>query len=369
MAPHRNTATILAHTIFILMLLVLPELVMAIAIPHRSHWGFYPGFYVKVAVFLCVFYINYFWLVDRQLGQQRPSVWRFVGLNAVLIAVALTVNYAISAALFEFPGTRRFQPLTDMQRYARYASFALRDAVMMVLSIGLAAAMRLSTRWGDIQLQRQKLLSAQRQSELENLKSQLNPHFLFNTLNSIYALIDLNGNDAKEAVHRLSGMLRYMLYENSPKVPLPRETEFVANYVSLMQLRLRISDHPLEVSLPDDGQTRNMTVPPLIFIPLVENALKYGLSGAPGTPVRITMTAGPSAIEFTTENGYEHTSSKKGRGGIGLTNLRRRLVLIYGGSATLSTTMSGDIFTSHLILPTTVPDMPLSTNDNKHSAK
>ncbi len=366
-APRANVATILAHTIFIVMLFVLPELVMTIAAPHRHHWGFYPGFYVKALVFLGIFYLNYFYLVDRELGRDKPRIWRFIGINALVILVAIFLNHFISHIFFEGPRPRRWATLSDFQKIAGVVSFALRDAVMMILAIGLAATMRLSTRWTDIQLQKQKLLSAQRESELAGLKSQLNPHFLFNTLNSIYVLIDLNSEDAKSAVHKLSGMLRYMLYENESSVPLRREADFLENYVSLMQLRLRVSDHPLEVEMPAAADMEKISVPPLIFIPMVENALKYGVEGAPGTPVKLSLRIADGTITFNTENGYTHTGARKERGGIGLANLRRRLVLIYGMKASLRTSIDGDRFRAELTLPVTMPAIPAKSNErNDH---
>lgn len=353
---HRNTATVLAHSLFILALFVLPELVMAIALPHRSlGWTFYPGFYVKASLYLLVFYLNYFWLVDSNLSLQKPKIVRFVLINIGLVAATLAVGYLISYYMFEPPRLgRHWDRLTTVQRLARISSFILRDAVMLVLAIGIATAMRLSTRYADMQLQKQKLLAAQRTIELENLKSQLNPHFLFNTLNTIYALIDINADNAKEAVHKLSGMLRYMLYEDEPKVPLRREAEFITNYISLMRLRLQVSDHPLEdcIAIPD---TDDSTVPPLIFIPLVENALKYGVGGQAGLPVKISIERKGDNIYCNTENSFSPAETAARKGGIGLANLRRRLLLIYGSSSRLSTTMADGIFRASLCLPLQVP--------------
>lgn len=350
-APRSNLATVLAHTIFIIMLFVLPELVMTIAHPHRSQWGLYPGFYTKAAVCLAVFYLNYFVLVDRELVRDRPRIWRFVLINTGVVAVALFTTRTLDSLMFEFPRPRHWEDLTELQKIARTVSFLLRDAVMLVLAIGLAVAMRLSTRWTDVQLQRQRLLSAQRESELESLKSQLNPHFLFNTLNSIYALIDINSDDAREAVHKLSGMLRYMLYENRPTVSLEQESQFLADYIALMQLRLRACAHPLEVELPDPHAVSNLKVPPLIFIPLVENALKYGLEGNAGAAVKISLRVEDDAIVMHTENSYTHGSANHRDGGIGLANLRRRLTLIYGDRARLRTSLVRDIFIADLSIP------------------
>ncbi len=352
----RNFATVLAHTLFIAMIFVLPELVMTMSSPHRLTWGFYPGFYIKAAFCIAVFYANYLWLVDLTLERQHPRILGFVLINIVVVCVALILNYTIGNLVCEHPRPRHLDLLPEWQRFAKITSWVLRDAVMMVLSIGLAVAMRLSTRWADIQLQKQKLLAAQRITELESLKSQLNPHFLFNTLNSIYALIDINSEDAKKAVHKLSGMLRYMLYEGETEVSLTKETEFVSNYISLMRLRLRSGDHPLEVDI-DVSDAAEATVPPLLFIPLVENALKYGLTASPGTPIRIFLGIENGNICCRTSNGFENNHSNRNSGGIGLVNLRRRLVLIYGAQASLHTSVASGIYTAELILPLQMPEI------------
>lgn len=363
----RNIATVLAHTLFIIMLFVLPELVMAIASPHRPAWGFYPGFYIKAFFYLAVFYANYFGLVDRTLGLQKPRIVRFVLLNIVLVALSLTLNYMIGSILYDPPRPRHWESLTDWQRLAKMTSWILRDAVMMVLAIGLAVAMRLSTRWADIQLQKQKLLATQRSTELENLKSQLNPHFLFNTLNSIYALIDIDSEDAKSAVHKLSGMLRYMLYEDEAEVPLAREADFIDNYVSLMRLRMSTGNHPLEVDISVSGP--EATVPPLLFIPLVENAFKYGITAPAGLPVCISLHADSDGIHCSTANGFASGDRVRKGGGIGLANLRRRLVLIYGNSATLRTQVGKDMFRAELTLPLRVPEISARNLTDKTAAQ
>lgn len=350
-APGRNMATILSHTLFIILLFVLPELVLAIALPHRSHWTFYPGFYVKTLTYLGVFYLNYFLLVDKKLGREHPRIWQFVALNAGVILLTLLINYGIQVFINPAPRTpRRWEELTTAQRIAGMTSFVLRDAVMLVLAIGLAVALRLSARWSEMQLQRQQLLSEQRSIELASLKSQLNPHFLFNTLNSVYALIDINPEDARSAVHKLSGMLRYMLYEDKPMVPLAREAEFVQNYLSLMQLRLRVCDHPLNADVLSGADAEGVNVPPLIFIPLIENALKYGVNAPEGAPIDISIALDENEIVCRTVNAFFTFTDKK-EGGIGLANLRRRLTLIYGSGASLKTSVAGETFTALLRLP------------------
>ncbi len=230
------------------------------------------------------------------------------------------------------------------------ASFMMRDGAMLILTIGLAVAMRLSVKWKDMEQQRQEMLAAQRSTELDNLKSQLNPHFLFNTLNTIYALVDVDPEDAKGAVHRLSGLLRYMLYENDGSVRLGQELGFIEDYVALM--RLRLGSRPVFVDIEADEYADTM-VPPLLFVPLIENAFKYGNTAEPARPISISVRVEGRHIECRTTNDFAPAAagSDRSASGIGLANLRRRLVLLYGSKASLRTSVEGQTYKSSLKIP------------------
>lgn len=349
-------STGLTHTLFIAMLFILPELVMAVSFPHRPSWGFYPGFYIKAALYLGVFYFNYYFLVDRQLTVSRPAIMRFILINLAVIIGVMVLTYFIND-MFTPPERHRHSPwrpeLTAWQRGLKAMSFMLRDVVMLILAIGLAVALRLSSRWKDMQRQRQEMLAEQRTIELESLRSQLHPHFFFNTLNTIYALIDLRPNDARQAVHQLSGMLRYMLYDDSPTVPLSRELEFIENYVSLMKLRILPDSHPIECDV-DVAKGNSVSVPPLLLIPLVENAFKYGITGPRGTVISIAIGLDGGRLVCRTSNSFTATASgtdNTRRSGIGLANLRRRLMLIYGDKASLTTHVAGHDYSAVLSVP------------------
>ncbi len=354
---HSKISTGVIHTLLIAMLFILPELVMMMSFPNRPSWGFYPGFYVKAALYLGVFYLNYYLLVDRHLAVNRPAIMRFVLINLLVIMGVLALTYFINDLFMPHYGRTPRPPRierTPVQQGLKFMSFMLRDVVMCVLTVGLAVALRLSTRWKDIRQQQQQMLAEQRSVELESLRSQLHPHFLFNTLNTIYALIDIRPDDARSAVHRLSAMLRYMLYDDTPTVPLAREREFIDNYVSLMKLRIRPEAHPITYDV-DVTDSENTAVPPLLLIPLVENAFKYGITGVRGTPVEITLRTGDGRLTCITRNSFTPAATEKGKSqrksGIGLANLRRRLVLIYGEKASLTTRIAGDSFTAILSVP------------------
>ncbi|MCM1066028.1 MAG: sensor histidine kinase [Muribaculaceae bacterium] len=347
----RHIFTAVSHLLFIIIIFILPELVMAFAMPHR-HFAFYPGFYLKTLIFIAAFYINYFLIIDSTIGRSgaRHGIVRFMLWNLLILAAGMTLDYFISR--YGFPPKRGsgHEELTLLAKIFKRAPFLIRDAVMLILTIGLAVALRLSAKWKDIDRSRQEMLASQRATELDSLKSQLNPHFLFNSLNTIYALVDISPDDAKSAVHRLSGLLRYMLYEDMRNVRLRREADFIENYVALM--RLRLSNRPVTVDIDLNGHD-DVEVPPLLFIPLIENAFKYG-NTAPGTePIAISLKADKGEITCCTSNSYAEADRDTGErrsSGIGLANLRRRLQLIYGSASLLRTEARDGIYRASLTI-------------------
>lgn len=344
----RHTAKFLAHLIVLTMLFVLPEVVMAIAMPHRGGRTIFPGFYLKTGIFIAIFYLNYYLVIGKTLGHDKGvRIWRFLGYNLLLLVCGILIDYLFNK-MFGFHRPRGWKHLSEMQVMMKYASFYLRDLVMMILTIALAVALRLSDRWLFIERRHQEVMAVQRETELEKLKSQLNPHFLFNTLNSIYALIEISPADARAAVHELSHLLRYMLYENPESVTLSQELDFVRNYVALMRLRLGNKTVKVDLSAGDYADAK---IPPLIFVTLIENAFKYGNTGNPDDPIEVSIHASDGRIECRTFNHYVHDGQTGRSGGIGISNLGRRLQLIYGDVARLTSTVSDGTYTSTLTIP------------------
>lgn len=344
--------TLLSHTLLIVIIFILPDLMLGLAMPRR--WGFaaYPMIYLKATLYITLFYINYLYLIDRTLCRQGAPrrIGRFVMWNFILLIAALALSYIISNQWFPAPRPRHHRPENYLfwRSILRSASFLFRDAVMICLTIGLAVALRLSARWKDIREEQQELLAAQRTSELQNLKGQLNPHFLFNSLNTIYALIEVDGKVAQDAVHRLSTMLRYVLYDEQGLAELKREADFIENYVSMMKLRM--GKRPVELTI-DVGAETDKRIPALLFIPLVENAFKYGSKTSDNKPIVISIFAKDNTLVCDTSNTFVPDSSSKESSGIGLANLRRRLTLFYGQEAKLTVKVEGNVFSTHLSVP------------------
>jgi len=186
-------------------------------------------------------------------------------------------------------------------------------------------------RWSrHKELQQKELEIQHRQSELSFLRSQINPHFLFNSLNNIYSLVYQGSGQALTAIAGLSDLLRYMLYDASEKVPLATEMDYIQKYIGLQQLRF---DHPVEVRMKMDGTMADVVIPPLLLIPFIENAFKHGDLGNGG--LSIYLDSGPKKIYFHCTN-RKGSQQKDPGGGIGLENVKRRLSLLYPGKHVFS---------------------------------
>lgn len=344
-AQRERIARFLIHLICIGILFVLPDVLMGLTNPHVGHipWGIY----AKSLIFVAVFYVNYYFVIDRWAGGTF-NVSRFIAYNIALITAALLLTYVVMRIGFRRPGSIA-EALSGAPRLSETIGFLSRDLAMTVLTIGLSVALKLSDRWQRLERRQQMLADSHREQELLQLKSQLNPHFLFNSLNTIYALIAISPAQAQDAVHTLSRLLRYALYDSSGTVSLRQEIDFLNDYIRLMALR--IGNRPgLQVSL-DAGEHEESHIPAMLFISLVENVFKHGNTGRSDDMFHITLTTDDDTLRFVTENRFDPTKKQSDASGIGVANIRRRLGLIYGNSASLSCTTDGDVYTVMMTIP------------------
>ena len=234
-------------------------------------WVKFLGYVGVPIAFITVFYANYFIFIDRLLFRKRLLVFIIVNLFLfVLLSLCLHGWQEYYFIHFVNEGPRHSRPFPPR------SVFIIRDGVMMALVSALSVAIRMTENWYILEQEKKELENARSEAELQNLKSQLNPHFLFNTLNNIYSLIAIDPDRAQFAVHDLSRLLRHVLYEDNQKfVSLDHELNFMKSYIELMSLRLS-GNVELKVDLPDDG--KGVLVAPLLFITLIENAFKHGVS-------------------------------------------------------------------------------------------
>ena len=199
-----------------------------------------------------------------------------------------------------------------------------------LLVVGCAVGFRYIVRWGDMQMRLKEERQKNAEAELAWLKNQLNPHFLFNTLNNISSLVQIDQDTAQESIGQLSDLLRYTLYEsNHELVPVEGEIEFMNNYIELMRLRCNeLATVEVDLQIP----IKPMRIVPLLFISLIENAFKHGVNSRKSSFVRIRFKAEGDDLVFTCENSdHPKPDVNRSGSGIGLENLRRRLDLAYPG--------------------------------------
>jgi hypothetical protein len=199
------------------------------------------------------------------------------------------------------------------------------------------------------------------ESELFYLKSQINPHFLFNTLNNIHTLVYKQAATAPEAILRLSSLMRYMIYEsNAHTVPLSREMNYVQDYIGLQQLRYK--NAPV-VDIQTLGDTDGYFIAPLLFIHFLENAYKHSPARLEPGDIQVKVEIKENALVFMIRNPVvmKHPNALNEPGGVGLPNIRKRLALLYPGLHNLEIDASDKIFTVTL----TIRDLHLQVHERK----
>ena len=188
-------------------------------------------------------------------------------------------------------------------------------------------------------------------SELSFLKAQINPHFFFNTLNNIYALTEVDPKVAGEAIHQLSKMMRYLLYDTQQgQNMLSEEIAFVKNYISLMKLRLT---EKVMINIDTPVNLKDMPLAPMILLPFVENAFKHGVSATQPSHIDIVILQRDKVLDVAVKNSIRNDNNinLENNTGIGLVNTRRRLDLIYPGKYKLDFGgQAGKEYTVHLVI-------------------
>ncbi len=302
-----------------------------------------------------IFCLNYYWLVPSMLIRTERNSSYYL-LNFLIIAGICTTMSIWFEHHGGLPGPRhlREQQLTRLESIYGYLRFLIRDGIMMVLAAAMGYALRLSREREAVRRRELELNAEKREIELMSLKAQLNPHFLFNSLNNIYALIGFAPDRARESLHDLSSMLRFMIYDaGNSLVPLAKEAQFIRDYTALMKLRLN-SNIAVECNIVDHPDA-NIEIPPLLFLTLVENAFKHVAPLPSGHGfIRITITydaAETRKLTAKVENTYNpekpvQTADKAK--GVGIENIQRQLRLLYPGRHTLLLTPTSTTFTALL---------------------
>lgn len=324
---NNNYRNLMLHIMAWAVLIVVPVFFHSSDDPWSLVWNRYLRWLGTPAAYIVVFYINYLWVVPRYLLKKRD--WKmFLLINVLVVIMGLGVMdlwHMVSQQLLPELPSKMHLPGKRPSRVPRYFWAVL----TLCMIIALTVAVRMYQRWQHIEEARKEAEAARAEAELSNLRNQMNPHFLLNTLNNIYALISFDQEKAQTAVGELSKLLRHVLYENQEDfVPLYKEVDFMRNYIELMKIRVTDNvkiDTNINVA-PNDSTP----VAPLIFISLIENAFKHGISPQGSGEIKIDLSQDNGDITCQIHNTcYPKRENDKSGSGIGLEQVSRRLELLY----------------------------------------
>jgi len=294
-----------------------------------EHW------WTPILLYSIVFYVNYLVMIDKLFFGKKKIL--FFIFNMLILFALASSSFTLKIIIFH-KGWQPYRPL----------DFVIWQMFGLILPMVMAIAIRIYEHWQEIERKHQESAAEQLQTELKHLEYQIQPHFFFNSLNNIYSLVDISPERAKETIHSLSKLMRYLLYEtNSALVPLEGEINFMSKYIELMKLRTAATTI-VEYSFPEN--TNGIEVAPLMFISLIENSFKHGILPKGKSELKFRMTIDKRKIVFETSNPYFEDKGNNLSGGssIGLENIRKRLNLIYPDKSVFYTKIEDGKFLTYL---------------------
>ncbi|MCH5686989.1 histidine kinase [Niabella sp. W65] len=279
---------------------------------------------VRIFLLMVIAYLNLHYFLPRYLLKQRY-------MRYIIAVISSVAGYLALQSLFDYYlygyilGPVRNSHLMETLSYNFFST---------LWYLGLMLALKLSIDWYEQQSAIQQIKVEKLNAEVDFLRSQVNPHFLFNALNNLYGLTLKQSPDASAAVLKLSGLMEYMLYDsNEQYIPLDKELAYIHNYIELERLRL---DGDADIQVKISGATDECLIPPFLILPLLENAVKHGLKGMNGGAFLHLEINIDKVLEVKLSNSKFDNGTDR-RGGIGLENLRKRLELLYPGRHELYT--------------------------------
>ncbi len=328
--------------------------------------------WVSICSFLLIFSINYYALVSQFLFRKKYLI--YIGLTLLTVFILIGIGISIRELLepakpLSMPpmdlgpgmppmelGTNMqppmgFKPPVQPESKTLFMTF-VENLIVGVLVITAGTTLKMISKWLQEEGRRKDVEKEQLKTELALLRHQVSPHFFMNTLNNIHALIDINTDTAKDAVIRLSTLMRYLLYDSSSgQTSLKKEVEFIESYVTLMKLRFSskvIISIDVPVRIPD------VQIPPMLFISFIENAFKHGVSYQSESFVSFKLYIVENRLICNVRNS-KHKKKEQlldiKYSGIGLSNIRKSLELLFANNYTLQINETEKEFEALLDIP------------------
>lgn len=305
-------------------------------------WPHVLKIWLDLSLLIPLFFINRFvlmpWLMLRG---------RYIGylISIVLLIGTFTSLYYLYETTLHQPRKPRHEQRRHPDPIPPYAHLLMYS----ILIVGVDTGLLFVSKWRENEAHRLLLEKENTRIQFDLLRNQVSPHFFMNTLNNIYSLVGTDTPVAREAIMRLSKLMRYMLYESSDgRVSLDKEMEFIRSYIELMRLRFP-DDVQIRFSPPE--RVAGVSIPPMIFISYIENAFKYGVSYQHRSIVDIRFTIENNLLCFECSNTNFEFNTLRHLGGLGMKNSEKRLQLLFDSRYQLQVDSTHDMFTVLLNIP------------------
>jgi sensor histidine kinase YesM len=320
----KRTVVVLLHSGYWLIYLLLLSVIFAIAEMQVRRtppnlWSYFPLIILCVVPNLVSFYSFYFLLFSKFLSHKK--ILLLIIFGALVCLISAFSGAFISLIFFGFEQAI----FSDAHEF-----FSLTASLFVIAAIhgGIALVIRGFIIWYTELKLKEELAQRNFEMELALIKSQINPHFLFNTINNIDFLITKNADLASEYLNKLSDILRYMVYETKyEKIPLAKELDYIEKYLALQKIR---TTNPNYINFEVAGKTNNLTIAPMILFPFIENAFKHTENQKSQNSISVKVSIENHRIIFDCENSYQTNRDKKQDfGGLGNELIKKRLMLTY----------------------------------------
>ncbi len=332
---------------------------------NQIEWDEIYTVWINYLPLLGLFLVNRFVLLPKLFFKQKKALY-FIATSLLILAITATIyNLDSRVNRPNYPSQRAEQmngnkpPMLHERNFPPppnqgqnkspkpiplYANFL----ILAILVVGFDAGLQISMRWANLEQEKVTIEKESVENQLAFLKNQVSPHFFMNTLNNIHALVDIDAEESKKAIIKLSNLMRHLLYDSEEKAtPIKKEIEFINSYIELM--KLRFSDK-VKINVEIPLEIPNKSIPPLLFTSLLENAFKHGISYKETSFINISLSFTEGQLQFSIENS-NHPKKDNEASGIGIENTKKRLALLFKDNFDFNISETTAIYKVNLNIP------------------
>ncbi|WP_298364083.1 histidine kinase [uncultured Lutibacter sp.] len=334
---------------------------------NQIEWDEIYAVWINYLPLLGLFLVNRFLLLPRLFFKQKRVLY-FIATSILILAISVTI-YSVDARTnnpnfppkrgeringdrppmyqdgeFPPPPIQGQRPKKNPKPIPLYANFL----ILAVLMVGFDTGLQISMRWANLEQEKTNIEKESIENQLAFLKNQVSPHFFMNTLNNIHALVDIDADESKNAIIKLSNLMRHLLYDSEEKkTAIKKEVEFINSYIELMRLRF---SNKVKINVEIPSEIPDKSIPPLLFTSLLENAFKHGISYNKDSFINILMNFTENQLQFSIENS-NHPKKNNEASGIGIENTKKRLTLLFKNNFDFNIIETTDIYKVNLNIP------------------